>query len=326
VKILAIRLARFGDIVLLLPALRFLKAQFPDSFLTFLTDQRWVPLAAMCPAIDEVVGIDRLGMRDGTLFDAVRGVFRVGKDVRSRRFDVAIDFHGFRETSLIARWSGAPRRMGVRRFDQAYWGWCFNLPPVIEDKAIHVSEMFLRIASGLAPRASSTNSYGSALVIPDEAREWAKKSLPATPYAALYVDGPVKERIWPKERFMETARHIIDRLQAPVVVLSGVDPKWANGDRREGSREGVHFLFGLSIPHLAAAVGAARVLVSNDTGPMHLGPALGVPTLGIFSVGFPLHFRPTGVHDLFVQGSPIEQVKTVEVIDAVDRLWRANVR
>jgi ADP-heptose:LPS heptosyltransferase len=324
VKILAIRLARFGDIVLLLPALRFLKAQFPNSSLTFLTDQRWLPLAAMCPAIDEVVAIDRLGMRDGKLFDALRGIFRVGKDVRSRHFDVAIDFHGFRETSLIARWSGAPRRMGVQRFDQAYWGWCFNLPPVIEDKAIHVSDMFLRIASGLVPRGSSANSDSPVLVIPNEAQAWGKKNLPVTPYAALYVDGPVKERIWPKERFMETAKHIVDRLQAPVVVLSGADPKWAQAAKSEsweGSREGVHVLFGLSIPQLAAAVGSARILVSNDTGPMHLGPALGVPTLGIFSVGFPLHFRPTGAHDLFVQGKPIEQVKTEEVIEAVDRLW-----
>jgi ADP-heptose:LPS heptosyltransferase len=318
VKILAIRLARFGDIVLLLPALSFLKAQFPNSFLTFLTDQRWVSLAAMCPAIDEVVGIDRLGMRDGTLFDALRGIFRVGKDVRRRRFDAAIDFHGFRETSLIARWSGAPRRMGVRRFDQAYWAWCFNVPPVIEDKGIHVSDMFLRIASGFVPRASSTNSYGSALVIPNEAKEWGKKNLPSTPFAALYVDGPVKERIWPKERFMATAKHIVDRLQAPVVVLSGADPNW---ERWGGSMEGVRVLYSLPIPHLAAAVGSARLLVSNDTGPMHLGPALGVPTLGIFSVGFPLHFRPTGAHDLFVQGNPIEQVKTEEVIEAVDRLW-----
>lgn len=317
-KILAIRLARFGDIVLLLPALTLLKAQLPGSSLTFLTDQRWAALAAMCPAIDEVVTIDRLGMRDGTLWNALRGILRVGNDVRSRHFDVALDFHGFRETSLIARWSGAPQRMGLRRFDQPYWGWCFNLPPVIEDKAAHVSEMFLRVARGFAPSAG--NSQGSALVIPNEARQWAKEKLPSSPYVALYVDAPVKERIWPKERYMAVARHIVGQMHVTVVLLSGVDPGWAV------SMEGVHVLFGLSITQLAAAIGAARMLVSNDTGPMHLGPALGVPTLGIFSVGLPQHFRPAGAHDLFVQGNPIEQVKTEEVIEAVDRLWTVTAR
>lgn len=314
-KILAIRLARFGDIVLLLPALNFLKAQLPNSILTFLTDQRWAPLAAMCPAIDEVIAIDRLGMRDGSLMNAMRGIRGVGKEVRSRGFDVAIDFHGFRETSLIAWWSGAPQRIGLRRFDQSYWGWCFNMPPVNEDKEIHVSEMFLRIAHGFVPMPSSDSPQGSSLVIPDEAGEWAKQNLPQSPYVALYVDGPVKDRIWPKERFAEVSRHIVERLQASVVVLSGTNQSW------EYSPEGVRAFSGLSIPHLAAAIGSARMLVSNDTGPMHLGPALGVPTLGIFSVGFPRHFRPTGAHDFFVQGNPIGQVETGEVIEAVDRLW-----
>jgi heptosyltransferase I len=319
VKILAIRLARFGDIVLLLPALRLLKAQFPGSSLTFLTDQRWAPLAAMCPAIDEIIGIDRLGMRDGTRSNAVRGVLRVGRDVRNRRFDAAIDFHGFRETALIAWWSRAPQRMGLRRFDQPYWDWCFNVPPVIEDKALHVSEMFLRVARGFPPQTQSANPGGPALLVPAEVKEWGRKNLPSAPFVALYVDGPVKERIWPKDRFREVAKHIVGRLQSPVVVLSAADQGWRSGGDW-------HAFSGLSIPQLAQAIGAARMLVSNDTGPMHLGPALGVPTLGIFSVGYPQHFRPTGPRDLVVQGNPIEEVKTEAVIEAVDRLWMASAR
>ncbi len=315
-KILAIRLARFGDIVLLLPALSLLKAGMANASLTLITDQRWVPLAGMCPAVDEVIGMDRLAMRDGTFLDAARGIRQAGRDVRSRRFDIAIDFHGFRETGLIARWSGARQRMGLHRHDQPYWDWCFNLPPVLEDKGIHVSEMFLRVARGIVP--SSPRVPGPALVVPNEAQEWARQNLPPVPYVALYVDAPVRERLWPKKRFMELARHVVERVQVPVVVLSGLDRGWA------GSGEGVHALFGLPIPYLAAAIGAARILVSNDTGPMHLGPALGVPTLGIFSVGFPEHFRPTGVHDLFVQGNPIDLVKTEEVIEGVDRLWTAT--
>jgi heptosyltransferase I len=315
VKLLAIRLARFGDIVLLLPALRLLKAQFPTSSLTFLTDQRWVPLAAMCPAIDEILSIDRLEMRDGTPGNALRGVFRVGREIRQRRFDAVIDFHGFRETALMAWWSRAPQRMGLQRFDQPYWDWCFNLPSVIEDKRLHVSEMFLQVARGFSADAPA-KPEGPALVVPAEAEEWGKKNLPDGPYVALYIDAPVKERIWPQDRYRELARHIVGRLKIPVVVLSAADQGWsAGGDW--------HALSGLPIPHLAKAIGTARMLVSNDTGPMHLGPALGVPTVAIFSVGYPQHFRPTGPHDLVVQGNPIEEVKTEPVIDAVDRLWSA---
>ena len=318
-KILAIRLARFGDIVLLLPALTFLKAQFPKSTLSFVTDQRWAPLAEMCPAIDEIIAIDRLGMRDGSLGHGMRGVLRVGREVRSRRFDAVVDFHGFRETSLIAWWSRAPRRMGLKRFDQPYWDWCFNLPPVMEDKAVHVSEMFFRVARGFVQADGSGNPCGPALVIPAVAKEWGAKNLPTTPYVAMFVDGPVKERMWPLERFRQVANHIVERWKCPVVVLAGKDSGWQN------SRD-VIALSGLSIAQLAQSIGAAQMLISNDTGPMHLGPALGVPTLGIFSVGYPQHFRPAGIHDLVVQGNPIDEVKLEQVIEAADRLRLTSAR
>ena len=318
-KILAIRLARFGDIVLLLRAFGFLKAQLPQSHLTFLTDNRWAPLGLMCPAIDGVVGIDRLGMRDGSLLNAIAGIRHVDKELRSRHFDAAIDFHGFRETSLMAWWSGAPRRMGLRRFDQSYWNWCFNMPPVVEDKSIHVSEMFLRVAQGFVPATLPAGPDESSLVIPAEAVEWRKANLPPAPYVALYVDAPVKDRVWPKERFEQVARHFDEKLGVSVVVLSTADRDWK-------SSNSIRALSGLSIPQLAAAIGSARMLISNDTGPMHLGPALRIPTLGIFSVGFPEHFRPMGLDDVVVRGNPIEQVETDEVIAAANRLWLASAR
>jgi ADP-heptose:LPS heptosyltransferase len=82
----------------------------------------------------------------------------------------------------------------------------------------------------------------------------------------------------------------------------------------------------LTIPQLAALIGRARILVSNDTGPMHLGPALNVPTLGIFSVGIPSHFRPAGAHDRFVQGNPIDRIQTESVIEEMLPLWAMRTR
>ena len=71
-NILAIRLARFGDVVLLLPALTALKFNFPGSRLTFLTDHRLSSLAEMCPAIDDIIAVDRIAMRDGSRLASLR--------------------------------------------------------------------------------------------------------------------------------------------------------------------------------------------------------------------------------------------------------------
>lgn len=313
-KILAIRLARFGDIVLLLPALAALKDRLSGAHITFLTDARWGPLAEMCPAIAEVRTMDRIGMRDGSYLQALAEIFRFGTQLRKKRFDAAIDFHGFRETNLIAWWSGASQRLALKPIDQSSYGFCFNMPPVLEDKALHVSEMFQRVVQVFAPQPDAATPT-PALVIPKHASEWANQHLPAKPFAALYVDAPARERVWPADRFASLAEHIVNKLGAPVVVITG--------SQRSLPRfpEGTRVLSDLSIPQLAAVIGSARILVSNDTGPMHLGPALGIPTIGIFSIGIPAHFRPTGPHSAYVQGNPIELVRVSDVTELVDRVW-----
>jgi ADP-heptose:LPS heptosyltransferase len=105
VNILAIRLARFGDVVLLLPALTALKLNAPGSRLTFLTDHRLSSLAEMCPAIDDIIAVDRIAMRDGSRLaslKSMRDVMEVGIDA-----SILIDFHGFRETNLLTWLSGS---------------------------------------------------------------------------------------------------------------------------------------------------------------------------------------------------------------------------
>jgi ADP-heptose:LPS heptosyltransferase len=283
-----------------------------------MTDARWAALAAMCPAIDEVIPIDRLRMRDGSYIQALSDIFRFSSDLRRRKFDAAIDFHGFRETNLLTFWTRAPQRMGLKRADQSSLGFCFNLPPVPEDKQLHVSEVFLKVVQSFVPEGGAAPA-GSPLVIPSEALQWAKENLPAGPLAVFYIDAPVRERVWPADRFVALSDHLTRARGVEVVVVTGSSRVLTE------LPQGVRVLSGLSIPQLAAVIAAGRILVSNDTGPMHLGPALGIPTLGIFSVGFPSHFRPTGAADAYVQGNPIETIQVKDVIEAVERVWAASV-
>jgi ADP-heptose:LPS heptosyltransferase len=275
----------------------------------------------MCPAIDDILSIDRIGMRDGRMAPAVAQIFRLVAELRRRKFDSAVDCHGFRETNLLSWLSGAPYRLGLKRFDQSFLGFCFNQPPVIEDKTLHASESFLRIAERLAPATIRTPaSRDRTLVIPAEEERWAMDHLPPSPFVALFVDAPVPERVWPLNRFAALADYITNSLGGSVVVLG------ASGEVSRIFNDRVCVLSNLSIARLAAVIARAVLLVSNDTGPMHLGPALQIPTLGIFSVGLPEHFRPMGPRDRYVQGNPIETVSLREVIDAADQIWRTSGR
>jgi ADP-heptose:LPS heptosyltransferase len=326
VKILAIRLARLGDVALLLPALRALKTALPEARLTLLTGLLVAPLADMCPAIDEVIAVDRVSMRDGPRLNAARQIAQLVRDIRNREFDLVIDFHSFRETNLLTWLSGAPARMGMKRFKAPYLSFCFNRPPVIEDKSLHVAEMFRRVVSGIPIPEQATREACGGLVIPPDLQEWARGLSPANPPIAFYVDAPVADRRWPPERFAEVADFAIEQFGAPVLALDGSGGSGLAETVRRESRnpDRIRVVTAAPIPELVALIASSRLLVSNDTGPMHVGPAVGVPTLGLFSVALPQHYRPIGPADRFLRGNPILEIQTRDVIEAVAQMWAAT--
>jgi len=332
VKILAIRFARLGDVVLLLPALSSLKRAFPEARLTLLTGHRCTPIAELCPAVDETFAVDRVAMRDGSRSAALRDMTRLVREVRRRRFDLVIDFHSFRETNLLTWLSGAPVRIGMKRYKAPYLNFCFNRPPVIEDKSLHVAAMFEKAVETIIPLAEAVNKFSRAtpllqggkwLCIPDELKHWACQIGHNASRVAFYIDAPVTERIWPPERFAAVADFAIERWAAlPLVIASQQRPDLVERVKQASRNPNELRVFSdLTVPQVAALIASARVFISNDTGPMHIGPALGVRTLGLFSVGYPEHFRPIGPKDTFLKGNPIEKIETADVIAIAKEMW-----
>jgi len=167
----------------------------------------------------------------------------------------------------------------------------------------------------------------SPLVVPLDSLIWARENLPARPYAVIYVDAPTPKRIWPPAYFAEVADHLYGELGLNVVAVAGAqgEPLLQQLKENAKSPEGIKTLTNLSIPQLAATVYTAEFLISNDTGPMHLGPVLGIPTVGLFSIGLPEHFRPFGKFDRYLRFDPIEGLRAEEVIREIGEL-RATVR
>jgi len=209
--------------------------------------------------------------------------------------------------------------LGLKRFDQSFLSFCFNLPPVLEDKKIHAAEVFMKVAERFGAHQSSA---ASAMIVPESSQHWVSSTLGARPYAALYVDAPTPKRIWPPENFAAVADHLAIRCGLEVVLISGTDGSHLLKRIQEASNstEHIHSFSNLTIPQLAAVVQASAIWISNDTGPMHLGPILGVPTLGLFSIGLPEHFKPTGPDDRYLLANPIERISVKDVIDNVEIL------
>ena len=328
-NILAIRFARLGDVVLLVPALSSLKRSFRDSRLTLLTGHRCAPIAELCPAIDEVLAVNRVAMREGPVLTALQDMTRLVREVRRRRFDLVIDFHSFRETNLLAWASGGDIRIAMKRYGAPYLRFCFNQPPILEDKALHVAEMFEKVVEEIIPLLTGKGLLatpplrGGELCIPDDLRRWAEQRGSDKSRLVLYVDAPVSERIWPPERFAALADFAIEQLNAQPIVITGKEGKDLARRVQHASQNSnqIRVFTDLTLPQVAALIASARLFVSNDTGPMHIGPAVGVQTLGLFSVGYPEHFRPIGPNDRFLRANPIDKIETKEVIAVVEEMW-----
>ena len=136
------------------------------------------------------------------------------------------------------------------------------------------------------------------------------------------VQKEIRRTIRLLRQIAELADHVFSQWGMDIVALAGRDG--AQGIQRflahAHHSDQFHAFSNLSVPELAAVIQASSLLVSNDTGPMHLGPALGVQTLGIFSVGIAKHFRPFGPRDGVVQSMPIERIETRDVIRKIEEM------
>ncbi len=119
-KILVLRLSAVGDVIRTLPAVKALKEQSPSSSITWIVEEPSRALLESQPEVDEVILFPRKKWTRG--IKSFRGIWgTIGevrgfiKDLRSRRFDVALDFHGIFKSGVLSLLSGSPKRVGYDR-------------------------------------------------------------------------------------------------------------------------------------------------------------------------------------------------------------------
>lgn len=328
-RILAIRYGRLGDLVLLIPALRALRRQFPAAHLSALADQRYAAVPEMCSAVDRVIASDRIGMRDSPWWSGALSALRSAQELRKARYDLVIDFHGFRETNLLAWYSGAPWRIGLRRNEPAYLPFCFNLDPVPEDQDLHVADRFDSLVEALGVNRGARDIR---LEVPAESRARAErllreKGMERYPrLIGMNLGASAADKMWPAPRFAALADKLTDRFDLGIVLLCGPGEEALLRQAASSLKTARCALAGqLGLKDLAAVISRCHLLVSNDSGPMHFGPALGVPTLGLFSLSDPLHYRPLGDRSRVIRKVPVEDIEVEDVFQEVLEMLDASV-
>ncbi len=292
-KVLLIRLDHLGDVLLTTPAIKSLKKQFPHARLTMLVKEWSYEAIRNNPNIDKIIFFNSfwtIPREEGTKNVGVSGIVRLIRHLRREHFDLAIDFKGDFRNILIAYLAGARRRISY-----AVRGGGFLLTDIVPyEPGIHEIDKNLKLLSPLGVNSQDSNME---LLVDDKdiaAVEsiFAKKGIDSKrPIIALHPGGGSEYKCWDREKFITTAEKLTKNSFANVLIFAG------HYERRSfqvvgKSTRGIFVMPDLSVCRMAAAFKKCDLLICNDSGPMHVGVAVGTPTVAIFGPTFPNRFGP----------------------------------
>ena len=270
-----------GDLVMSLPALEGVRKSFPKAHITVLVRPPLDELLRGNPNVDEIMLYDKKGVHKGAA-----GLARIVREVRARKFKKAILFQNAFEAALITFLARIPERMGYTTDNR---GMLLTKGVKLSDKtrAKHQVEYYRDL---LAALGLDTNGETPKLYLTKEEKKRADETL-----ASLGVPGdgvligvnPGAQygvaKKWHPERFGAVADRLVSEFGAKIIIFGGPsDVTAAKAVQASMRREAVNLSGQTSIRELMALVRRCSLFITNDSGPMHISAALGVPTLAVF--------------------------------------------
>lgn len=279
--ILVIRLKYMGDVLLATPLFRDLRHHYPQAEISFLTRNVYTPLLEQNPFVDEVITIDS-DFKPSDLLSRLR----------EKKFDLVLDLSGTWRSAVLSRLTGAGMRLG--RPD--------GLRQVFYN--VHVAR-----GSATPDAMAATQAFLQPLHIPGrkrwpemyltrDEREWGASYMLSggivldRPLIAIHPGSRWENKIWPFERFVELVEKFVARAWQVIFVQGNPDEAPMLQRMMDRAPNAVLCADNLPLRRLASVLSQADVFVSNYSGLLHLGVAVGTRVVGIFGPDEPDFWFP----------------------------------
>lgn len=318
-NILVIHFGQLGDVVLGLPALVAIRKHFSEAKITLLVGKSTEQVARLANVADEYLAVDRVELRDGNKITSIKKIGKLVAEVRRHKFDLVIDLHSLYETNLLGILSGSPVRHFAnrdRRSIDSFSNYPVKAPK--EDRSMHHVDRYLSVISSLgiadAERqitiAPPPNAVLEASAMLDGLKIADKKLI------GFFLGAGHHSRRWPVENFVAAAGQLSLLGDFQTLVFLGPEERefrptveLAFGNKAIVIRE-------LRIDVFYAMMSRLDVLVSGDTGPMHLAATAGAGVVLLSQIDSPDIFQPlakklTVINDRNFDEITVEQVVTV---------------
>ncbi len=283
-KILVIQLRRIGDIILTTPIPSYLKKAFPSSTIDFLCEPMGIDVLKGHPDINEVV-----------VYDREKQVSEI-KRIRSRRYDAVIDFLNNPRTAWISGLSGARYRVAYKKTLRSI---LYNVSVEsrqAEYASIHKLKLVQAWLTSMGQAVPPPDSVIPKIYLTGEEEKFAKDWMRSENVSPdrFVVMAPIHRhpiRQWRVEGY----RGVGQKLAAEgfqVYLSYGPGEESAIREVQRGADEVLKLLPLTSLRKVAALYSQAKLMVTNDSGAMHLAVAAGTPTVTIYGPTEPTHLTP----------------------------------
>jgi heptosyltransferase-1 len=285
-----------------LPVVELLKKKFPAARITWVAEKGMAPLLKNHPDLDQLLLVDTRGWRRRILTPATwNEMYRFLRYFRSQNFDVALDFQGLFKSALLARFSGADTRIGMSPEDRKeYWSRLFlnhfgrataGKQHIIEKNVAMLEEL------GISVDSSPLNFHIHADEEPIQYVETELQKLEVEQFVLINPGGGWITKLWECDKFAQLVDAIYSDLHIPALVLWGPGEKHLADKIVRKCISPAMLSFSTNLSELIALVSKARLMVSADTGPLHLASAMGIPVVGLYGPTDPLRNGPWNPHD-----------------------------
>ncbi|HXD34355.1 MAG TPA: glycosyltransferase family 9 protein [Pyrinomonadaceae bacterium] len=325
-NILVVDFGQLGDVVLSLPALRALRERYPNSKITVMVGKPGGEVVQLSGYANDTLVVDRVALRDGPKLISIGKIFKLVKEVRRRKFDLVIDLHSLSETNLLGFLSGAPKRLYSRRPGRSL-DFLANFtpsPPVERDhRARHLIDRYLDVLGPLgvagADRSPKLRTRAEDVEAVDKLLR-KQKAESGAPLVGIFPGAGHPSRRWPLERFAELAEFLSRNDGVRPIVFAGPEERPLVQQMKSLFPSSTIVFDRLSIPQLAAAQARLAMLVSNDTGPMHIAAAVGTPVVLLLDRRAPESYLPLGDQHRVIYSSTIPEITVDEVYEVARAL------
>jgi lipopolysaccharide heptosyltransferase I len=291
-RVCIIKPSSMGDILHAMPILAALRDRWPSAHLAWVVHRSFAELLQGHPNLDELIVYNR--GRLGWDRDKFLGMAALLLRLRRSRFDLTIDLQGLLRSALMVAATGARTRVGMadaREGSRWFYTHRIDAPRL----GMHAVDRVLRVAGAFQ---ADTRRARFNLPIADEARQWAARSVTGLPRPLVILNAGARwaTKRWPPSHFAAIGRLAVERYGAGLVAVgSAADRPLVDALLAHLAPLSVLDLCGKTgLPQFAALCLESDLVISNDTGPLHLAAAAGARVLGIYTCTSPELTGPYG--------------------------------